>query len=54
MSSTEKEILQITEDSRYNAESCRYNVKGICILSDCCCQAVADGHTICSSFKNND
>jgi len=49
-----KKTLRSAEDFQRTAESCRYNVNGVCILSDCPCQAAADGHMICSSFKNSD
>lgn len=51
MSGAEKEILRTAEASLHNGEICRYNINGVCILSDCPCQAMADGHTVCSSFK---
>lgn len=54
MSDSEKKALRSAEDFQRIAESCRYNVNGVCILSDCPCQAAADGHMICSSFKNSD
>lgn len=50
MRGSEKPALRIAEETLHNAESCRYNVNGTCILSDCPCQAVVDGHMVCSSF----
>lgn len=50
MSNSENKALRSAEEVLHNAEACRYNVNGMCILSDCPCQAAADGHTVCSSF----
>lgn len=50
---TDEEVLHTVKAALHNAESCRYNVNGMCILSDCKCQAAADGHTVCSSFSED-
>lgn len=33
------------------AQTCAYNRSGVCILSDCKCQAMSDGKLVCSSYK---
>lgn len=33
------------------AQTCAYNKNGVCILSDCKCQAMSDGKLVCSSYK---
>lgn len=33
------------------ARTCAYNINGVCILSDCKCQAMSDGKLVCSSYK---
>ncbi len=39
------------EENGNIAVICAYNKEGICILSDCRCQATSDGKLICASFK---